>query len=128
MSEMRFDTEKMVERLEDAGVPQAQARAHVSLLMNSINTTEESIIERCASKHQIADHVAVIKAEFEKQRLHFDDQFENLRLYLDAELEKQRLHFEARLSETRGELIKWVVSAGILQMALITGLVLKLIP
>jgi ribosome-associated translation inhibitor RaiA len=183
MAEMRFDTEKMVERLEDAGVPHGQARAHVSLLMNSINTTEESIIERCTSQQEVADHLTLIKAEFEKHCLRFDDKFEDLRHYVDAKLEKQRMHFDAelerlrqhvdseleklrqhvdteleklrlhvdaelekqrmhfaaeigklrlefhaQLSNTRGDLIKWVVSVGILQMALIAALVLKLVP
>lgn len=117
MSEMRFDTEKMVEQLEDAGVPQAQARAHVSLLVNSITTNEASIIEHCASKQEVADQVTPIKAEFEKLRLH-----------VDAEFEKQRLDFKAGLGDTRADLIKWVVSVGILQMALIAALVLKFVP
>jgi hypothetical protein len=102
MTDVLFDTQKMVERLEGAGVPPAQARTHTALLAGVTNAMEATIIERCASKQDL-----------EK---------------LDARIEVRMAGFDARLAELKSELLRWVVTVGILQMALIAALVLKLAP
>jgi len=43
------------------------------------------------------------------------------------DIEELRLELELKLSETKSELIRWVVGAGLLQTALIAALLLKLI-
>jgi len=43
------------------------------------------------------------------------------------DIEELRLELELKLSETKSELIRWVVGAGFLQTALIAALLLKLI-
>jgi hypothetical protein len=106
MTDVLFDTQKMVERLEGVGVPSAQARMHTVLLAEAIGAVEATIIERCASKEDVAQ------------------EFIRIRAALDT-LESR---FEARLTDVKSELIRWVVSVGILQMALIAALMLKLAP
>jgi len=43
------------------------------------------------------------------------------------DIEELRLQLELKLSETKSELIRWVVGAGFLQTALIAALLLKLV-
>ncbi|MDR0577541.1 MAG: CCDC90 family protein [Candidatus Accumulibacter sp.] len=44
----------------------------------------------------------------------------------DVSIAEARL--EARISETKAELVKWVISVGVLQTALIAALLIRLIP
>ncbi|TFW35657.1 DUF1640 domain-containing protein [Massilia horti] len=53
MADMHFDTQKMVERLEGAGVPSPQARAHSAGLAEVVNAFEATITERFASKQDL---------------------------------------------------------------------------
>jgi hypothetical protein len=102
MNDVLFDTQKMVERLEGAGVPSAQARVHTALLTEVVNAMEAAIIERCASKQDLER--------------------------LEARMEVRMAGFDARLAETKSELIRMMVTVGILQTALIAALLLKLTP
>jgi len=131
MTDMHFDTQKMVERLEETGVPPAQARVHTALLVEAIHASEAKIIEHCASKEDLARMEARIDARFDRLEGSTDARFDKV----DArfEIQEQRLTGEialvrAAISDTKSELMKWVVTVGILQMALIAGLVLKLAP
>jgi hypothetical protein len=45
---------------------------------------------------------------------------------LDSRLRESELKSEARLAETKSELIRWIISVGLLQTALITALLIKL--
>jgi hypothetical protein len=106
MTGMLFDTQKMVERLEGVGVPPAQARMHTVLLAEAVSAVETTIIERCASKQDIAQGFVEMRAVIDK---------------LDARV-------DTRVAELKSEMIRWVVSVGILQTALIAALLLKLTP
>ncbi|MDD2734515.1 MAG: hypothetical protein PHF56_11290 [Desulfuromonadaceae bacterium] len=44
-----------------------------------------------------------------------------------ADVRELELKFEARMSETKAELVRWIVGAGFLQTALIAALLIKLI-
>lgn len=46
---------------------------------------------------------------------------------LKHDFKELELKFDAKLAETKSELIRWIVSVGLLQTALITALLLKLI-
>jgi hypothetical protein len=45
---------------------------------------------------------------------------------LDTRLRESELKSQVRLAETKSELIRWIVSVGLLQTALITALLIKL--
>jgi hypothetical protein len=113
MIDVLFDTQKMVERLEGAGVPPAQARMHTALLEEAIAALHSTIVEHCASKEDLA-----------RLEVRMDTGFKILEEHLVTEAALLR----AAISDTRTDLMKWVVTVGILQMALIAGLVLKLAP
>lgn len=108
MNDMLFDTQKMVERLENAGVAPAQARMHVAVLAEVINAALTTITERCANKEDIADVRACIGK-------------------VNTRIDRLEAHIDARFADMKSELLRWVITVGILQMALIAALVLKLV-
>ncbi|MEC5163291.1 outer membrane murein-binding lipoprotein Lpp [Janthinobacterium sp. CG_S6] len=112
MAAIAFDTLKMAERLESAGMPAAQAKMQATVLAEVITAEDASIVDRFSSKQDVAVELAAIKAGIEK---------------LDSKISQSAAEFKALNSDTKAELIRWVVSVGILQMALVAGLVLKLV-
>lgn len=98
MTEMLIDTQRVVDRLMEAGVPLGQARAHAAVLADVMASVDGHITEHYASKDSVS--IAVEK-------------------------------FEASIEKLRSDLMRWVITvvaaAGILQTALISGLLLKLV-
>ncbi len=113
MASSPFDTLKVVERLEGAGVPAEQARMHASVLSDvltqTISAESACLSERFANKQEVAAEFSEVKFALEK---------------LDAKI-------STTAAELKSELIRWVVSVvvsvGILQTALIAGLFLKIV-
>lgn len=93
-------------------MPAAQAKMQATVLAEVIIAEDASIVDRFSSKQDIAVELAAIKAGIEK---------------LDSKISQSAAEFKALNSDTKAELIRWVVSVGILQMALVAGLVLKLV-
>ena len=106
MSSTPFDTLNMVERLISAGVPPEQAKMQAMLLAEVIRAEDASIVERFSRKTEVALELSGVKAE----------------------ISALRSEVKQSISESKADLIRWVVSVGILQMALVAGLVMKLIP
>jgi peptidoglycan hydrolase CwlO-like protein len=111
-----FDTLKMVDRLVKSGVPTEQAKAQTELLAEAISAEDSSIADRFATKQDVAQELLSIKLALDK---------------LDSKIDKLDSKIDKSAAEVKGELIRWVVTVvgavGILQMALIAGLVLKLV-
>lgn len=111
-----FDTLKMVDRLVKAGVPTEQAKVQTELLAEVISAEDASILDRFITKQDVAQDFLSVKLALEK---------------LESKIDQLELKIDKSAAEVKGELIRWVVtvvvSVGILQMALITGLVLKLV-
>lgn len=109
MASSPFDTLKVVERLEGAGVPAGQARMHVSVLFDVLTQTLSAESERFADKQEVAAEFSQVKVALEK---------------LDAKI-------STTAADLKSELMRWVVSVvvsvGILQTALIAGLLLKIV-
>ena len=105
MSTIPFDTLKMVERFESAGFSSSQAKVQASVLAEVISAEDASIADRFSSKHDVSQELVALRADINVMRQ------------------------EAKImnADTKTELIRWVVSVGVLQMALIAGLVLKLV-
>lgn len=103
-----FDTLKMAERLESIGVPREQASLQAALLAELMCAEEAKNAARFARKPEVSLEFVSVKAALEKTEAR-----------LDAKI-------ETTAADLKSELIRWVVSVGILQMALIVGLVLKL--
>lgn len=104
MTSIPFDTLKMMERLESAGFTNAQAE----VLAEVIGKEKAHAAERYASKHDVAQELVGIKASID-----------NVGATLNLKIDRSA-------AEVKSELIRWVVSVGVLQMALIAALILKL--
>ena len=103
MAASPFDTLKMAERLQEAGVPVEQAKMHAVVLAEAL--TEVSYTDRFASEPKVSAQFSLIRIALEK---------------LDAKIDKTA-------AELRTEMIRWMITLGILQTGLISGLLLKLL-
>lgn len=108
MTTIPFDTLKMMERLENAGFTNAQAKAQAEVLAEVIGKESANVAERYSSKQDVAQELSGIKASIE-----------SLGTTLNLKIDRSA-------AEVKSELIRWVVSVGVLQMALIAALILKL--
>jgi chromosome segregation ATPase len=139
MASMLFDTQKMVEHWESTGVPSEHARAHTAVLAEGLNALEAAIVERCASKEDLRKLEAKLDARMDRLQSQIDinaadmnakfaevkAEFANMNAKL-AEINARFAETDAKIANLRSELIRWMVTVGILQTALITALVLKL--
>ena len=80
---------KIVERLESVSVPTNQARMQALLLAEVMSSIDASNAERFASKQEVTQEFALIKAAIEK-----------LGTRLDAKIDKG-------LADLKSELIRW---------------------
>lgn len=102
MTAITLDTYALISTLKDAGVPEQQAKAQIDAMTQIVNVTREQI----EYDHKL-DDVVTNKT-------------------LDARIRETELKLELKISESKAELVRWVIGAGFLQVALITGLILKL--
>jgi hypothetical protein len=95
-----FDTLQFVQRLKKAGIKEPEAEA-IAEAVRDMQTSAD-----VATKHDLAEVKTELKHDL---------------AIIDAKL-------EAKIAETKAELVRWVVTVGVLQTAIIAGLVMKSIP
>jgi len=102
MSTITFDTHEFIKELKNAGFSEEQAEIITKLQKVAVTSTLEQ------ARH--------------------DYDLDNLvtNQSLDSRLRETELKSEFKLAETKSELIRWIVSGGLLQAALITALLIKL--
>lgn len=116
MMAIPFDTLKMMERLEKAGVPAEQAKVQTELLAEVISAEDASISDRFSAKQEVTSEL--VKMNFELTAF---------RQEIKTDVNKLRQEMEVQNANTKAEITRWVVSVGVLQIALIAGLVIKLV-
>lgn len=99
MTTVTFDTHEFIKELKGAGFSEEQAEIITKLQKLAIASTLDQ------AKHD----------------------FELDKLVTNQSLDLRIKDVELKIVETKSELIRWVVSVGLLQTALIAGLLLKLI-
>ena len=127
MATSSFDTLKMAERLESAGVPPEQARMHAMLLFEvlaeGISSNEAGLSERFVSKQEFTSEISELKVAIARVDTKIDR--------LEARIDSLELNIDARIAkaiaELRSQMIHWIVSVGVLQTGLITALILKIV-
>ena len=105
MTAITIDTYALITTLKDAGVPEQQAKAQIDAMAKFVEVTREQIehdhkLDDTASKRDIRE------------------------IELKIELAKSELKRD--IAESKAELVRWVIGAGFLQVALIAGLILRL--
>lgn len=102
MTAITIDTYALISSLKDAGVPEQQAKAQIDAITQIVSVTREQI----EHDHKL-DDVVTNKS-------------------LDVRMRESELKLELKIAESKAELVRWVIGAGFMQVALITGLILKL--
>lgn len=103
MTTISFDTLQFVQRLRKAGINEGEAEA----IAEAVRDVQDSA--DVATKYDLAlvqQDIAALRKDV---------------AVIEAKL-------EVKIAETKSELIRWVVGVGMLQTAMIAGLLMKLIP
>lgn len=120
MTEMLIDTQKVVDRLTEAGIPPLHAHAHAAVLADVLGSVDAHCTEHYADKDSVARAISNLDARLAA----FEAAFR-------AEFVAVRAEMRSGLDKLRSDLMKWVLAVaatvGILQTALITSLILKLV-
>ncbi|GHU37257.1 hypothetical protein AGMMS50256_34970 [Betaproteobacteria bacterium] len=98
MAAITFDTLQFVQRLKKAGVKEPEAEA-IAEAVRDVQASAD-----VATKQDLAN------------------------LATKQDLASVEAKLEVKIAETKADLVKWVVSVGVLQTAMIGALLLKLIP
>jgi hypothetical protein len=120
MATITFDTLKFSNRLKAAGVPDKQVEAEAEAL--------SEVLEVNLKDFATQDRFDRLESRFDQKlellESRFDQKLEVLESRITAKLENAR----RETAETKAELVRWIVGAGFLQIALISALLLKLLP
>ena len=171
MNAIPFNTLRMTEQLEAAGVPPQQAKAQSSLLAEIMQAEQAGLREHISDKQDINEKLVKmdcsitslrseiginmqasqqelksdmtifrheIRAEMAAFRQEILAEMTTFRQEMQAEIAAFRQETKSdiaklehvllrKIAETQSDNIRWIVSAGIVQTALITGLMLKLV-
>lgn len=114
MATLTFDTLKFANRLKSAGVPEKQAEAEALSEVLEVNLKELSTQQDISGLHK------------DMEQLRRD--MEQMEVRLNARMDAQRENLRRESSDSKAELIRWVVGVGLLQISLITALLVKLLP
>ena len=105
MTAITIDTYALITTLKDAGVPEQQAKAQIDAMAKFVEVAREQIehdhkLDDTASKRDIRE--------------------------IELKIELAKAELKRDIAESKAELVRWVIGAGFMQVALITGLILKL--
>ena len=112
MAVTTFDTLKFVRRLEQAGVPSAQAEVQAEVLTEAFNVNLEELVTK--------DYLT---AEFAKERVETDKRFEQV----NVKFAEQTAYIDKRFAEVEGNFrtLYWIL--GIIVAATVTPWLERLI-
>jgi hypothetical protein len=112
MATLTFDTYAFIRKLKESGIPEEQARAQVEALSTAFEQFHSEL------------HLTDVATSRDIRELEL--KIEALRVELKRDTELLKAEVRRDIAENKAELIRWVVGAGFLQTALITGLLLKI--
>lgn len=131
--ERGVDTLSVAERLESVGVPHEQAKVQAMVLAEAFAAEARRMAELFCHSNDMAKALLSINANIDRGAAETKSLGEKLDLRIDqvgsecrAAAEQTHLKIDKMGAEVRSDLVRWVVSFGVLQMALIIALVLKL--
>lgn len=109
MTAIMFDTHEFIKELKGAGFSEEQAEIITKLQKSAIAATLEQ------AKH-----------DYDLDDLATKRDLKELETGLKRDIKELELKQDAKLAETKRELIRWIVSVGLLPTALISALLIKL--
>lgn len=118
MSTFILDTLDYATKLKAGGFSEQQAETQARALA-------EIIDRQIATRTDVTERENGLRSDIEASRVELKRDIEASRVELKRDLREAELRMEARLAETKADLTRWVVGAGILQTSLIVGVLLK---
>ena len=107
MTTFILDTLAYSETLKAGGFSEQQAATQARALA-------EILDRQMATKAEVAEHENNLRRDIRETELR-----------LDARIREAELRLEAKLADTKSDLTRWVIGAGILQTSVIIGVLLK---
>lgn len=121
MSQLAFDTLSYFEKLKGAGVSEPQAKVQVEVMRDIVNAYDQASRQNLATKGDIQDarnEIQVARKEIQDLRNEMTTEFNNVRNEMNAEFNNVRNEMNAQgqglhkeLSNTKHEILKWIVSS-----------------
>jgi DNA anti-recombination protein RmuC len=133
-----IQAEALAEVVDKQLATRADMEAHENILRRDLEVVQANLRRDIAElrrdteglradlKRDMEDMRGDLKRDLEELRTELKRDMEELRTELKRDIRELELRFEARLSETKADLIRWVVGVGVLQFTLIAALLLKL--
>lgn len=107
MTTVTLDTLAYSETLRAGGFSEQQAATQARALA-------EILDRQMATKAEVAEHENNLRRDIRETELR-----------LDARIREAEVKLEAKLADTKSDLTRWVIGAGILQTSVIVGVLLK---
>ncbi|MCX7069230.1 MAG: DUF1640 domain-containing protein [Methylococcales bacterium] len=120
MATITFDTHDFVKKLKGAGFSEEQAETLTDLQ----KTTSTNTLEQARHDYDLENITS--KKDFELLELNLKRDIKQLETDLKKDIEILRLETKRDISESKAELIRWVVGVGLLQITIIAGLIFRL--
>ncbi len=114
MSTFILDTLDYATKLKAGGFSEQQAETQARALADILD-------KQMATKAEVTEHENALRRDIEALRVDVKRDIEALRL----EMKRDLAETNTRIAETKADLTRWVVGAGILQTSLIIGVLLK---
>lgn len=124
MSALAIDTYALVAKLKETGIPENQAAIQVETITETITKAIDYALEQARHDYKLDD--LVTRRDLKELETELKRDIEAMRLESKRDIELLRSDTKAQIAESKAELIRWVVGVGVLQTALITGVLLKL--
>lgn len=125
MSTFVLDTLTYTETLKAGGFSEQQAATQAHALA-------EIIDKQMATKSEVEIHENTLRRDIETLRLETKRDIEMLRLETKRDIEALRLDMKreiaetnTRIAETKAELTRWIIGAGLLQTTVIVAVLMK---
>ena len=114
MSTFILDTLAYSETLKAGGFSEQQANTQARALA-------EILDRQIATKTEVSEHENALRRDIEASRVELKRDIRESELRLEAKIAETN----AKIAETKADLTRWVVGAGVLQTTLIIGVLLK---
>ena len=131
---MLLDIQKITDRLEQAGVPPTQARVHAAVLGEVVGMLEASHYHRFAGPEETDQGLGLLASDhyrLEEQATMVEAQRHMTKESLGAQIRAGQELLAAKIGQTsadiKRELIWWIGLMGVLQIAFIVALALRLV-
>ena len=133
-----FDSSQYAKRLREAGLAQPIADIEAEtmgemgryLAALSAEAAQRDVTAEAARKEtdaKIDTAIAGLNAKIDKVTIELNAKIDRVAIELNAKIVCLGAELRAQMSANQGALIRWVVTVGVLQSALVTALVLKLV-